>query len=70
MKFADMLREAMGGMTQEQLEGLSGVSQQQISKYLRDDAEPKLQQLDALERALPRLHQLRAERLGSEKAAS
>jgi transcriptional regulator with XRE-family HTH domain len=68
MTFADMLRDAMNGMTQEQLEDRSGVSQGEISRYLRGEAEPKLTQLEALERALPRLRQLRAERFQGEVA--
>ncbi len=59
VSFADALRGAMDGLTQEQLEEQSGVSQAMISKYLRGVAKPRLDQLEALERALPRLRDLR-----------
>ncbi len=54
-----MLRIAMEGLTQEQLETASGVNQANISKLLLGKSEPKLSTLDKLERALPKLRELR-----------
>jgi predicted transcriptional regulator len=56
--FAAALREAMGSLTQEQVAQATGISQAAISRYLRG-AEPRLSQLAALEKALPRLRRLR-----------
>lgn len=59
MDFAKALREAMGpDMTQEQLEELSGVDQATVSRILRGGA-PSFQSLERLERALPRLREIR-----------
>jgi transcriptional regulator with XRE-family HTH domain len=58
MEFKDQLREAMGDMTQEQLEELSGIPQPDISGYLRGRL-PGYKKLVALERVLPRLRELR-----------
>lgn len=60
MDFARQLRAAMDGMTQEELEELSGVPQTMISRYLRGQAQPKLSTLEKLERVLPKLRKLRA----------
>jgi transcriptional regulator with XRE-family HTH domain len=60
LDFAVALKSAMGGsMTQEELEDRSGVSQAQISKYLRGLTQPRYKQLVALERALPALRKIR-----------
>jgi transcriptional regulator with XRE-family HTH domain len=59
-RFADQLREAMGDMTQEELEKLSGVAQTTISRLLRSENDPTLRVYEALCRALPRLPELRA----------
>jgi transcriptional regulator with XRE-family HTH domain len=61
MEFAAQLREAMGDMSQAALADRTGIRQSTISRYLRGDRLPQLQQLDALEQVLPRLHELRAQ---------
>ncbi len=57
--FGAQLRTAMGDMTQERLEELSGVSQSAISDLLLGKREPRLKTLVALERALPLLREIR-----------
>lgn len=57
--FAASLREAMGEMTQDALAAKSGVKQASISRYLRGIEQPRLPQLEALERALPCLRDIR-----------
>jgi len=59
MEFKDLLREAMGDLTQEQLSERSGVHQTVISTYLRGASLPGYSNLVALERTLPRLKELR-----------
>ena len=59
MTFPEALREAMADLTQEKVEELSGIHQTTISRYLRGESDPTLRNLDALERALPRLRELR-----------
>ena len=55
-----MLREAMGGISQMEAERKSGVRQALISRYLRGQGEPTLANLAKLERAFPKLAELRA----------
>jgi len=69
MDFKDALREAMDELTQEQLEGLSGIPQQTISAYLRGVSLPGYKALVALERALPRLKQLRDGQVEGQRAS-
>lgn len=59
MKFGQQLREAMGEMTQDQLAALTGIGQSTISRHIRDDARPTIDLLDAYERALPGLREIR-----------
>jgi len=59
MNFAGILREAMGEMTQETLEGLTGIHQTTISRHLSGQSEPKLGALVRYQRALPKLRLLR-----------
>lgn len=59
MDFPEALRSAMGDLTQEELESLSGVDQSSISRYLQGSARPSLANLERLESALPPLRSLR-----------
>jgi transcriptional regulator with XRE-family HTH domain len=63
MQFGDMLRRAMdeAGLTQLQLADRSGIPQATISRYLRKQIKPGVDKLDALERALPELREIRRE---------
>lgn len=60
--FAAALKTAMTeeGLNQDQLAERAGVSQQHISNMLRG-SQPKLDTLEKLERALPRLREIRSE---------
>lgn len=67
MDFAEALRLAMGEMTQQELEQLSGVDQALISRYLARKAYPGLRTLEKMERVLPSLRQLRSRRRSSDQ---
>lgn len=69
MEFKDALREAMGELTQEQLEELSGIPQATISTYVRGASLPGYKALVALERALPKLKQLRDGQVEAQRAS-
>jgi transcriptional regulator with XRE-family HTH domain len=56
--FADILHEAMGGMTQAELSDLSGLRQPTIARYLNRERKPNYAARIALEKALPRLRDL------------
>jgi len=59
MTFAEQLREASRGLTQVEVEKRSGIDQSTISRYLDGLFEPSYSNLIALERALPKLRQIR-----------
>jgi transcriptional regulator with XRE-family HTH domain len=61
MTFADMLKTAMGGMTQGQLALESGLTQSAISKILRASRNPTITTVWRLEKALPGLRILHDE---------
>lgn len=60
MTFAEQLRDAMEGRTQEQTAQESGVAQTTISRLLSGEGTPNYRTLMRLEKALPRLRKLRA----------
>ncbi len=61
MHFAEHLRQAMAesGLTQLDLAQRSGIPQPTISRYLRGASKPGVDKVDALEKALPALRELR-----------
>lgn len=59
MRFADMLAEAMEGMTQAQLADNTGLRASTICRLLNRQRTPSYKTMVALERALPKLRELR-----------
>jgi len=62
MTFAEILREAMGDMSQADLADLTHIRQPTICRYLSGKATPRYEQLEILERALPKFRALRNKR--------
>jgi transcriptional regulator with XRE-family HTH domain len=59
MDFAELLRKAMGDMSQADLADASGLRQATISRYLSGERKPTYDAMLALEKALPTLRGLR-----------